>query len=97
MVSKPESGIMRLRLKIAGGEEDVLKRLRCLDGILEAEALPAEEAGIANVRISVGRGTDSGAALDRLFRTLSDSGLPVRMMREEQENLEEVFLRVVSS
>ena len=63
--------------------------------VLEAEALPPEEAGAADVRIAVRRGGDSGAALDRLFRTLADSGLPVRMMREEKENLEEIFLRVV--
>ncbi len=93
--AKPEDGIIKLRLKIAGREEEILKRLRCVDGILEAETLPAGEADAAEVRVAVKRGTDSGAALDRLFRALADSGLPVRMMREEQETLEEVFLRTV--
>ena len=93
--AKPQDGMMKLRLRIAGRQEEVLGRLRALDGILEAEALPPEEAGAADVRIAVRRGGDSGAALDRLFRTLADSGLPVRMMREEKENLEEIFLRVV--
>ena len=36
----------------------------------------------------VRRGSDGGAALDRAFRTLADSGLPVRMMREERELLQ---------
>ena len=40
-------------------------------------------------------GGDSGAALDRAFRTLAASGLPVRMMREEKESLEEVFFRSI--
>ncbi len=92
----PDSGRLLLRLKIAGETPAVLKRLRHLDGFEDAEALPEEETGVAEVRVSAVRGEDSGAALDRAFRTLADSGLPVRMMREERENLEEVFLRVIS-
>ncbi len=92
---KPESDRIRLRLRIAGKEGDVLRRLGHLDGILEASALPAEEAGVTEARVTVSRGRDSGAALDRAFRALADSGLKVRMMQEEKESLEEVFLRVV--
>ena len=95
--AKPESGIMKIRLKIAGKKEETLSRLRRLDGVLEAEALPGEDPDVLEARVAVARGADGGEALDRLFRALADSGLPVRMMREEQENLEEVFLRVVSS
>ena len=95
--AKPESGIMKIRLKIAGKKEETLSRLRRLDGVLEAEALPGEDPDVLEARVAAARGADGGEALDRLFRALADSGLPVRMMREEQENLEEVFLRVVSS
>ena len=94
---KPESGILRLRLRIAGKEEAVMNRLLCLDGFSAAQALPAEEAGTVEARVALEAGTDGGAALDRAFRTLADSGLPVRMMREEKESLEEVFLRAVST
>ena len=95
--AKPESGIMKIRLKIAGNKEEILGRLRRLDGVLEAEALPGEDPDVLEARVAAARGADGGKTLDRLFRALADSGLPVRMMREEQENLEEVFLRVVSS
>ncbi len=95
--AKPESGIMKIRLKIAGNKEEILGRLRRLDGVLEAEALPGEDPDVLEARVAAARGADGGETLDRLFRALADSGLPVRMMREEQENLEEVFLRVVSS
>ena len=94
--AKQESGFLHLRLKIAGEEETVLKRLRRLDGILEAEVIEAEEPGVTEARVTAARGADSGASLDRLFHALAESGLKVRMMREERENLEEVFLRVVS-
>ena len=93
---RPESGILTLRLSVAGNEEKILSRLRRLDGITGAEALQAQETGTAEVRIRMERGSDGGAALDRAFRMLADSGLPVRMMREEKENLEEVFLRSIS-
>ena len=88
---------LRLRLKIAGKEETVRNRLRHLEGFTGAEILPKEEEGTVEARVILERGTDSGAALDRAFRTLADSGLPVRMMREEKENLEEVFLRTIHS
>ena len=93
---RPQSGKLSLRLSVAGDEEKVMNRLRRLDGISGAEILPALEAGVTEARIETDRGADGGAALDRIFRTLADSGLPVRMMREEKENLEEVFLRSIS-
>ena len=93
---RPQSGKLSLRLSVAGEEEKVMNRLRRLDGISGVEILPALEAGVTEARIETDRGADGGAALDRIFRTLADSGLPVRMMREEKENLEEVFLRSIS-
>ncbi len=94
---RPESDTMKVRLKIAGEAETAISRLRRMDTVLDAEALPAEESGVTDARAEIARGTDGGQALDRLFRELAVSGLPVRMMREEKENLEEVFLRVTGS
>ena len=83
----------RIRLRIAGEEKTVMNRLKHLDGVTGAEALPAAEAGVTEARITTDRGGDTGAALDRIFRRLADSGLAVRMMKEERESLEEIFLR----
>ena len=93
---RPQSGELKLRLSIAGEEGKIMNRLRHLDGISRAEILPSQEDGVTEARIETERGTDGGAALDRMFRALADSGLPVRMMREEKEDLEEVFLRSIS-
>ena len=92
---KPESGAVRLRLSVAGEAEMILKRLRGLNGVTGAEALPEQEAGVVEARITLAPDGGRGAALDRAFRTLADSGLAVRGMREERESLEEVFLRAV--
>ena len=77
--------------RAAAGSSVLIRRIRPA-----GEMLPAQEAGVTEARVETERGTDGGAALDRMFRTLADSGLPVRMMREEKENLEEVFLRSIS-
>lgn len=92
---EPESGAVRLQLSIAGNAEAVLKRLRGLNGVTGAETLPEREAGVAEARITLAPDGGREAALDRAFRTLADSGLAVRGMREERESLEEVFLRAV--
>ena len=91
--NEPETGTLRIRLKIAGEEETVMRRLQHLDGDIRAEMLPREENGVTEARLAMPDGGDSGAATDRVFRMLAGAGLPVRMMKAEKETLEEVFLR----
>ena len=93
---KPERSDIKLRLKIAGAEDFVIKELKRLDGVEAVEILPAEEDGVTEARVITARGVNSGEALDRMFRTFADSGLAVRSFREEKENLEQIFLRAVS-
>ena len=93
---RPASGTLSLRLSVAGEEEKIMNRIRHLDGVTDAESLKPQEPGVTELRIRMERGGDGGAALDRAFRMLADSGLPVRMMREEKENLEEIFLRSIN-
>ena len=93
---KPAGDVLCLRLSIAGEAEKVLRKLRHLDGFSDVEGLPSAETGITEARIRLERGEDSGPVLDRAFRTLADSGLAVRMLKEEKEDLEEIFLRSIS-
>ena len=93
---KPADDVLCLRLSIAGEAENVLRKLRHLDGFSGVEGLPSAETGITEARIRLARGADSGPVLDRAFRTLADSGLAVRMLKEEKEDLEEIFLRSIS-
>ena len=93
---KPAGDVLCLRLSIAGEAEKVLRKLRHLDGFSDVEGLPSVETGITEARIRLERGEDSGPVLDRAFRTLADSGLAVRMLKEEKEDLEEIFLRSIS-
>lgn len=98
---KPQSEVITLRLSVAGEEKAVLNRLSRLEPFTGAAAVPDPEGRsavpvAAEVRVTLPRGSDTGAALDRAFRALAESGLPVRMMREEREDLEAVFLRAIS-
>ena len=91
--NRPEGDTVRIRLKVAGDSGSVMNRLQRLDPEIRAEELAAEEKGITEARLILSRRGDGGAAADRVFRLLAASGLPVRMMKEEKETLEEVFLR----
>ena len=91
--NRPEDGTMRIRLKIAGSSGTVMNRLRHLDPDIQAEELPAAENEVTEARLILNRKGDGGATADRVFRLLAGAGLPVRMMLEEKETLEEVFLR----
>ena len=91
--NEPEDGLVRMRLKVAGKPETVMRALEHLDPEIRAEALPMEENGVTEARLTLPRSGGSGAAADRVFRLLAASGLAVRMMKEEKETLEEVFLR----
>ena len=93
---KPESSALRLRLSVAGEKEEILKQLRRLEGFTDVTGMPSAEAGVTDVLAAVAAEDGREAALDRAFRTLAGSGLRVRMMREERENLEEVFLQSIS-
>ena len=94
--SHPQEETVRIRLKVAGNSEAVMNQLSHLDNDIRAELLPEPEKGVTEARLTLPGNGDRGAAADRVFRQLAATGLPVRMMKEERETLEEVFLRVSS-
>ena len=95
-VRKPESSALRLQLSVAGEREQILKKVRSLEGFTDVSGLPSAESGVTEIRAAVAIQDGRGPALDRAFRILAGSGLRIRMMREEREDLEEVFLKSIS-
>lgn len=92
--SCPRDDMVRIRVQIAGDSEKTMNRLNQLDADIQAELLPGTDPGITEARLVLSRRGDGGVETDRVFRLLAASGMPVRMMKEERETLEEVFLRV---
>lgn len=88
-----DEGTRRLRLRAAGEEETLKRALGALPCVREIETLPAETEGEACFRL-VCEGTEgNGRAEDRIFRTLAGLDAPIRSLQEEQDTLEEIFLR----
>ncbi len=91
--SVPPEGPCRLRVKIAGSGESIRNRLYHLDTDIRAELLPTEERDTTEALLTL-RGKASEGT-DRVFRLLAGASLPVRMLTEERETLEDIFLRVI--
>ena len=87
-----EDGICTLALSAAGSRERVADALRRLPCVLKAEAGNGKEG--ADLRLQVRRRDENGRAEDQIFRVLAQMNAPIRMLREEQDTLEDVFLRV---
>ena len=91
-LGKEDGETIRLRLRAAGKKEELKAALEGLHCVTEAVCLPAE-AGEAEFRLVCRRSDEGGRATDQVFRLLAARNAPIRMMREEQDSLEEIFLR----
>ena len=81
---------LRLQTAAAPGLADALRKLGCVE---RAETLPAPEEGSAAFSLACRRTDAQGRATDQLFRLLAGMNVPIRMLREERDTLEEIFLR----
>ncbi len=81
---------LRLQTAAAPGLADALRKLGCVE---RAETLPAPEEGSAAFSLVCRRTDAQGRATDQLFRLLAGMNVPIRMLREERDTLEEIFLR----
>ncbi len=81
---------IRLRLRAAGPASRVMPALRALDCVKAAEELPGE---MTEAVLTCLRKDGQGAAEDQIFRVCAGLNAPIRRLEEEQETLEQVFLR----
>ena len=81
---------IRLRLRAAGPASRVMPALRALDCVKAAEELPGE---MTEAVLTCLRKDRQGAAEDQIFRVCAGLNAPIRRLEEEQETLEQVFLR----
>ena len=88
-----EKKTVRLRLQAAGQKDILLNALNALDCVEKAEAATCSDEGSAELILDCRRTDDKGRATDQIFRTLAGLNAPIRLLREEQDSLEEVFLR----
>ncbi len=84
---------VKLRLRAAIGRDKMLKGLRGLKCVISAEAADSPEEGTAEAVLECRPADERGRATDQIFRLLSEMDAPIRMMTEEKDTLEEIFLR----
>ena len=92
-LAETDGETMVLRLRAAGRKEALENALRALNCVRQAETQESPEEGTAEFRLTCSRTDANGRATDQIFRMLADMNAPIRMMREERDTLEEVFLR----
>ena len=92
-LTEKKDDMMKIRLRAAIGKEalvNALKRLKC---VISAEPEQNPEEGTAEVVIECRPADEQGRATDQIFRLMAEMNAPIRMMNEEKDTLEEIFLR----
>ncbi len=84
---------VRLRLRAAAGKDALLNALKALNCVISARAAECAEEGTAEVLLECRPADDQGRATDQIFRLLAGMNAPIRMMQEERDTLEEIFLK----
>ena len=84
---------LKLRLRAAMGRDKLLKTVKSLKCVLSAEAAQSPEEGTAEIVLECTPADEQGRATDQIFRLLVEMNAPIRMMNEERDTLEEIFLR----
>ena len=92
LTEKP-ADTLRLRVRAAGQKEALLGALKSLKCVLQAEGVNSPETGTAEFLLTCKTADEQGRATDQIFRLLAGLNAPIRMMTEEKDTLEDIFLR----
>ena len=92
-LKEQEKDTLKLRIRAAGQKEALLNALKALNCVESAEAEESHEEGTAEIVLECQRADDQGRATDQVFRLLAGMNAPIRMMTEEKDSLEEIFLK----
>lgn len=90
-LSKNILQINKLELRIKGSKNDILKGIKAIEGVKQAEILRIREEGTVDINVETEEEVDVREAI---FRFCSQSGYPILMMKTEEINLEDIFLQV---
>jgi len=92
-LSKRLSGTGRLSLRVAGPEKQVLKLVRELEGVKNAEVQGVKEPGTVDILVEAEKDIDIRRPL---FYALSRAEYPILYLRSVDLTLEEIFLQVTT-
>ena len=92
-LKESQKDILKLRLRAALGRDKLLKAVKSLNCVISAEAAQNPEEGTAEIVLECRPADEQGRATDQIFRLLAEMNAPIRMMSEERDTLEEIFLK----
>ena len=92
-MAEEQKDTVRLRLRAAAGKEVLLNALKSLNCVSDAYAAECPEEGTAEIVLECRTADEQGRATDQIFRMMADMNAPIRMMQEERDTLEEIFLK----
>ncbi len=92
-LAEEKKDILKLRLRAAAKKETLLNALKGLKCVMSAETVKSPEEGTAEVVMECRPADELGRATDQVFRLLAEMNAPIRLMQEERDTLEEIFLR----
>ena len=87
----PESETRKVRLRVAGPEEEVLSALRATEGVEQVDALGTREADSVDYLLHAREGCDIRRAV---FAAMAERGWPILIQRPVDLELEDVFLQL---
>lgn len=87
---------VRLRASIALGEKRLVPALRGLPCVRRVKVLPSARASVTEVELECTAGDNRGDPQTQLFRLLCGLDAPLRMLVQQRDSLEEVFLRATA-
>lgn len=88
--------ILRLRASIATGNRQLVPALRGLPCVQRVKVLPSATLAVTEVELECTTLSDRGDPYTQLFRLLCGLDAPLRMLVQQRDSLEEVFLRATA-
>ncbi len=92
-LTEKQDDVLRLRLRAAAGKEALVNALKGLKCVMKAETVKSPDDGTAEVMLECRPTDEQGRATDQIFRLMAEMNAPIRMMQEERDTLEEIFLK----
>ena len=92
LTAQPKDTV-RLRIRAAGQKEALVNALKGLKCVRSAASTGSPEEGTAEILLECVPADEQGRATDQIFRLLAGMNAPIRLLEEEKDTLEEIFLR----
>ena len=90
-LSKNMLQISKLELRVKGPRNEIAAGIKALEGVKQAEILRIREEGTVDISVEAYEDTDVREAI---FAFCSSNGYPILMMKNDEINLEDIFLQV---